>query len=94
MASTQGFEPGQQWFEGGGGGGGVANPLLSIMGCDCPEADLGFLIGGWGVKSKCIWDKKWSTQRPRIPPRFLIELSAKRDLFLIKRIFKKKWFDF
>ena len=44
MASTQGFEPRQQWLEGGGGG--VANPLLSIMGCDCPEADVGFLIGG------------------------------------------------
>ena len=40
MASTQGFEPGQHWLEGS------ANLLLPIMGCDCSEADLGFLIGG------------------------------------------------
>ena len=36
----QGFEPGQHWLEGS------ANPLLPIVGCDCSEADLGFLIGG------------------------------------------------
>ena len=92
MASTQGFEPGQHWLEGS------ANPLLPIMGWDCPEADVGFLIGGgekgllyafgvWSRSVSGIRNEVHSAQEPS--PRFLIELSAKRDIFLIKRIFKK-----
>jgi len=57
MASTQGFEPGPQWLEGS------ANPLLPIMGFDCPQADLGFLIGGGekGLLYVCgLWSRSVS----------------------------------